>query len=96
MAISQSNLPALRNAGSSESGRFVAPITITGLPSFLSQARSKESTARSVQLYSRGMDTSKTGLTVHAGEQLGDDPPLHLSLRRLPLGRDGVNLVDEE
>ena len=33
---------------------------------------------------------------VHAGEQLGDDAPLHLSLGGLSLGGDGVNLVDED
>lgn len=33
MLISWSNLPARRNAGSKESGRFVAPITMTGFES---------------------------------------------------------------
>jgi hypothetical protein len=32
---------------------------------------------------------------VHAGEHLRHDAPLHLPLRRLPLGGDGVDLVDE-
>ena len=36
IAISWSNLPARRRAASNESGRFVAPITITGLLSVLS------------------------------------------------------------
>lgn len=40
MLISWSNLPARRRAGSRESGRFVAPITTTGLLSVLSHDNS--------------------------------------------------------
>lgn len=35
-------------------------------------------------------------LTVHASQELRDDAPLHLALGVLALGRDGVNLVDEQ
>ena len=40
MAISWSNLPALRRAGSRLSGLFVAPMIMTGLLSVLSHDRS--------------------------------------------------------
>ena len=33
---------------------------------------------------------------VHEGEELGDDPALDLALRLLALGRDRVDLVDED
>ena len=33
---------------------------------------------------------------VHEGQQLRHDPPLHLAVGLLPLGRDGVKLVDED
>ena len=34
--------------------------------------------------------------TIHACEELSDYPSLHLPLRALAFGRDGVYLVDEE
>ena len=35
-------------------------------------------------------------LTVHAGEELGNDATLHLALGILALASDGVDLVDEQ
>lgn len=33
---------------------------------------------------------------VHEGEHLGHDTPLHLAVRLVTLGGDGVDLVDED
>lgn len=35
-------------------------------------------------------------LTIHAGEQLGHNPPLHVLGGHLPFGSDGVDLIDEQ
>lgn len=41
-------------------------------------------------------NTSPLFEVVHEGEELRDNPPLHLPVCLLPLGRDGVELVDED
>ena len=40
--------------------------------------------------------TADAGEVIHRGEELRDDTPLHLALRRLALRRDRVDLIDED
>lgn len=35
-------------------------------------------------------------LTIHKSQQLGHDPTLHLSVSLLPLGCDGIQLINED
>ena len=81
--ISRSNRPALRNAGSKESGRFVAPITRTGLPPVFSSDRS------GVNL------DSEPGHTVHAGEYLRYDPSFKLTMGIVTFWSDSINFIDK-
>lgn len=85
ISISRSNRPALRKAGSSESGRFVAPMTMT--VSF-EDAKSTDELA--------GTKCTKGWLTIHARKQLGNYSPFHFSLSCLSLRCDSVHFVKKQ
>lgn len=91
MLISWSNLPARRRAASRESGRLVAPITMTGLLSVLSQDISEEAGEES----GNGRDFHGKR-TVHTGKELSDNSSLHLALRAFAFWGDSIDFVDEQ
>ena len=79
--ISWSNLPARRSAASSESGLFVAPITITGLLSFFSHDMSVP--------WSQRMDSGHTGGNLPS-MHVRNCATIRLSISRCALSRFGV------
>jgi hypothetical protein len=80
--ISRSKRPALRKAGSNESGRLVAPMISTGFPSVFSSEISISVLAAAQN-------------TVHASQKLCDNSALHFSLCILAFGGHGVDFVNE-
>ena len=92
MDISWSKRPARRNAESSESGLFVAPITTTGRFPVFSQDNSRQSTVASQSVWIRQRAGS---LTVHTCQKLSNDSALHLTLCALSLGCNSIDLIDK-
>lgn len=90
MLISWSNRPARRRAASNESGRLVAPITMTGLFSVFSH---------DISTLVRSKDEDKKGdieITIHARQELCNYTPFHLSLGALSFWSYRIDLIDEK
>lgn len=87
-AISWSKRPARRSAGSSESGRLVAPIIITGLPSVFSHERSTFQDYMSVLRLAPGMRAAAP--LYSPSRHVNNCATIRLSISRCAVSRFGV------